>query len=248
MIRDRYRPAQFDAERYSADNLSFWAPITVRLARIGRGDRVLDVGCATGGFTSAIADATGARLVGCDHSYDMLAYACRHRSRPSTRWVRADAGSMPFPPKAFDRVVASLVLHQVPDRERALQQVSVVLDDEGVLAIRTVTPEDAAAWTPHRFFPSVARAQEARMPPITELTRLLAQVGFSDVTSEPVERVRRTPREDIERSFRTEVADRFPFLSTAELEDGLARLRDHWSTEDGDLVAGRYVFLIATKR
>ena len=209
---------------------------------------MLDLGCATGGFTGAIAEATGARVVGCDHSYDMLAYARRHRSRPSTSWVQGDAAGAPFGPHSFDRVVASLVIHQVGDRECVLHEVSRVLKTNGVLLIRTVTPDDAAAWIPHRFFPSVARAQRARMPPIAELTRLLARAGFSDVESEAVERARHVPLEDIEASFRTEVADRFPFLSPAELEDGLARLHAHWATEHGDLVVRRYLFLGATKR
>jgi ubiquinone/menaquinone biosynthesis C-methylase UbiE len=247
VIRDRYRPAQFDAERYPADNLRFWTPIVVRLGRIGRGDRVLDLGCATGGFTASIADASGAGVVGCDHSHEMLAYARRHRARPATQWVRGDAARLPFPKPSFDRVVASLVLHQVDDRRRVLDEVSRVLGRGGVLVIRTVTPEAAAAWIPHRFFPSVARAQEARMPPIRELTDLAAQTGFVDVDTEPVERTTHLAREEVERSFRTEVADRFPFLSPAELRQGLTRMRAHWATEHGDEVTRRYVFVVATK-
>jgi ubiquinone/menaquinone biosynthesis C-methylase UbiE len=248
VIRDRYQPAQFDAERYPPDNLAFWIPVTVRLGRIRRGDEVLDLGCATGGFTGAIAATTDACVVGCDHSYDMLAYARRHRSMPSTRWVMADAERLPFGLQSFDRVVASLVIHQVGDRERVLNEVARVLRASGLLLIRTVTPEDAAAWKPHRFFPSVARAQKARMPPIAELTHLLARAGFGDVATEAVERARQIPLPQIEQSFRTEVADRFPFLSPAELRDGLARLREHWSTEHGDLVVRRYAFVVATKR
>lgn len=248
MIRDRYRPAQFDAERYPPDNLGFWVPLTVRLGRIRSGDDVLDVGCATGGFTAAIAETTGSNVIGLDHSYDMLAYARRHRGRPSTHWVGGDAAHLPFARRSFDRVVASLVVHQVEDREQLLGDLHRVLRTTGVLLIRTVTPEDAAAWTPHRFFPSVARAQTARMPPIAELTRLLARIGFAAVTTEAVERVRHVPMQDIERSFRTEVTDRFPFLSPVELDDGLARMREHWATAHGDLVTRRYVFLVATNR
>ena len=248
MIRDRYRPAQFDAERYPPDNLAFWTPVAVRLGRIRPDDDVLDLGCATGGFTSAIADATGAHVVGCDRSYGMVDHARRHRSRLSTYWVQGEAERLPFRQHSFARVVASLVIHQVEDREQVLLEVNRVLRPTGILSIRTVTREAAAAWTPHRFFPSVARAQEARMPPIEELMHLLARAGFSDVTTEAVERARHIPLEDVEGSFRTEVADRFPFLSPAELEDGLARLREHWGAEHGDLVVRRYVFVVATKR
>jgi hypothetical protein len=33
-VRDRYRPAAFEAERYSTENLSFWTPVMVQLGRI----------------------------------------------------------------------------------------------------------------------------------------------------------------------------------------------------------------------
>src|SRR5712691_1290423 len=95
-VRDRYRPAEFDAERYSGENLSYWTPIMVRLGRIGQDDYVLDLGCATGGLSCAIAEATGAQLVGCDISSTLLEYARRNRGGPSTQWVRADAARLPF--------------------------------------------------------------------------------------------------------------------------------------------------------
>jgi predicted TPR repeat methyltransferase len=48
-------PRNSTRERYSSDNLSYWTPIVLRLGCIGDNDRVLDLGCATGGFTSSIA-------------------------------------------------------------------------------------------------------------------------------------------------------------------------------------------------
>jgi ubiquinone/menaquinone biosynthesis C-methylase UbiE len=247
-IRDRYRPAQFDAQRYSNDNLEFWTPIMVRLGRIGGGTRVLDAGCATGGLTASIAEATGARLVGCDHSNAMLDYARTvHRACP-VRWVAADAARLSFADRSFDRVIASLVVHQIPDRRRAVAEFGRVLMPTGILVVRTVTPEAAATWIPNRFFPSIARAHAARMPPIRQLQELLADVGFAEIATETVVRHTRLDLGDVERAFRIDVADRYPFLGQDELNRGLTNMRKHWATHKDDCIDNREsTFVIAEK-
>lgn len=248
MIRDRYRPAEFDAERYSTDNLSFWAPTMIRLGRMGRDDSVLDLGCATGGFTDAIAQASGARLVGCDRSPAMLDYARVHRTGSSIRWVCADATRLPCAHRAFSRVIASLVVHQIPDRQSALREVERILEPTGLLLVRTVTPEAARRWIPNRFLPSVARAQEARMPPIEDLVELLGRVGFDGVATETVVRRKPLVLVDVERSFRRELADRYPFVGTSERDEGFARMRERWSDQRGVCIDAReFTFVIASK-
>lgn len=249
MIRDRYRPAEFDAERYSTDNLAYWVPLMISLGRVGRGDRVLDLGCATGGFTEAIAQATGAHLVGCDMSRAMLEYARTHRGGSWVRWVCADAARLPFLNQSFDRVIASFVMHQLPDRERALHEVVRVLTPRGVLLVRTVTPEAAARWIPARFFPSVARAQERRMPPIDELVELFVGVGLVGTVTESVVHRKELALEDAERAFRRELADRYPFVESGEQDEGFARMRAHWSRQPDPCVDEREVtFVIASKQ
>jgi ubiquinone/menaquinone biosynthesis C-methylase UbiE len=248
IVRDRYRPAEFDAERYSRDNLAFWTPIMVRLGRIRERDDVLDVGCATGGLTASIAKATDAGLVGCDHSIAMLEYARRVRRGSSVQWVQGDAVRLPFADGSYDRIVASLVVHQIPDRERALRELSRVLRSTGVLLVRTVTPEAAAIWMPHGFFPSVARAQAARMPPIRHLIELLRGAGFAEVVTEAVVRHTRLELDDVERALRIEVADRYPFLDQDELDRGLVQMREHWARNQGVCVDAREsTFVIAAK-
>jgi ubiquinone/menaquinone biosynthesis C-methylase UbiE len=245
-IRDRYRPAHFDAERYSKNNLEFWTPIMVRLARIGGGTRVLDAGCATGGLTASMGEATDARLVGCDHSSAMLDYARRVRRACPVRWVAADAARLPFADRSFDRVIASLVVHQIPERRRALGEFGRVLMPTGILVVRTVTPEAAARWIPNRFFPSIARAQAARMPPIRQLRELLADVGFAEIATETVVRHIRLDLGDVERVFRIDVADRYPFLGQDELDRGLTNMREHCAIHKGDCADDREsTFVIA---
>lgn len=245
-VRDRYRPAEFEAERYSTENLTFWTPVIVRLGRIRYQDEVLDLGCATGGLTAAVAEATGAHLVGCDLSSALLVYGRHVRGRASTPWVCADGARLPFGPGCFDRVVASLILHQVRDCQGVLIEVSRALRSGGRLLIRTVTPEAAMRWIPHRFFPSIAQAQADRMPSISELTDRITRAGFRDVETESVVRAKRLEPDQVERSLRRDVADRYPFVDDDELHRGLQRMRADWAARRSDWIdERRFSFLIA---
>ena len=223
---DRVPVAQFDAERYSQENVAFWVPWIVELGDIHDGGRVLDVGCGTGGLTIAIAGTTGAEVVGCDRSAAFLDYA-RTKSR-AVAWIRGDAERLPFAEGSFDRVVMSLLLHQVEEPPRAVDEAFRVLRRPGALLVRTVLPDDAAARIPFRFFPTLARVQAEQMPSLDDLTSWLRASGFDGIHSRTVFRNKRLELDAVEAQLRREVAHRYPFLARDELEDGLRRMRDAW--------------------
>ena len=247
-VRDRYRPADFETERYSAENLSFWTPVILRLGQIRRHDEVLDLGCATGGLTAAVAKETGAHLVGCDRSIALLDYGRRICGRVSMPLVSADGARLPFGSGSFDRVIASLVLHQVHDRQEVLDEVARALRSGGQLLVCTVTPDAAAQWIPHRFFPSIAQAQAERMPSISDLTERVTRAGLSNVDGETVVHAKRLQPKQVERRLRRDVADRYPFVDDDELDRGLQRMRAHWTARRDDWIdERRFSFLIAAK-
>jgi ubiquinone/menaquinone biosynthesis C-methylase UbiE len=247
-VRDLYRPADFETERYSAENLSFWTPVIVGLGRIRRHHEVLDLGCATGGLTAAVAEETGAHLVGCDRSFALLDYGRRVCGRVSTPLVCGDGARLPFGSGSFDRVIASLILHQVRDRQEVLVEVARALRSGGHLLVRTVTPDAATQWIPHRFFPSIAQAQAERMPSMSDLTDRVTRAGLSNVDTETVVHAKRLQPEEVERRLRRDVADRYPFVDDDELDRGLRRMRGHGTARRDDWIdERRFSFLIAAK-
>ena len=248
VVRDRYRPAEFEAERYSPENLSFWTPVIVRLGRIRHHDEVLDLGCATGGLTAAVAKAAGVHVVGCDRSMILLEHGRRVRDRASSPLVHGDGAGLPFRSGSFDRVIASLVLHQVRHCQEVLMELYRALRSGGRLLVRTVTPEAAMQWIPHRFFPSIARAQAERMLSINDLTDRITRAGFSNVDAETVVHAKRLQPEEVERKLRRDVADRYPFVDDDELDRGLQHMRAHWTARRDDWIdQRRFSFLIAAK-
>jgi demethylmenaquinone methyltransferase / 2-methoxy-6-polyprenyl-1,4-benzoquinol methylase len=217
---------EFHAERYSDDNVAFWTPWLVQLGGIGPGQRILDLGCGTGGFSVAITEETGAEVVGCDRSPSFLTYA-RQRS-PAVEWVQGDAESLPFPDSSFERVLMSLLLHQLEEPAGAVAEAFRVLERPGALLVRTVLPEAAAERIPFRFFPTLARVQAEQMPSLGDVTAWMRAAGFDRIRVREVFRHKRLELQAVEAQLRKEVDHRYPFLTPEELEDGLRRMREAW--------------------
>jgi SAM-dependent methyltransferase len=221
---DRVPAAEFDAERFTAENVAFWTPLIIELAGIEAGQGLLDVGCGTGGFAAEIAEASGARVVGCDRSPAFLDYA-RRRSQ-TVHWVVADAAELPFASASFDRVLTSLVLHQLDDPARAVAEAHRILRPSGRLLVRTVLPDDAAARVPFRFLTALAEAQAALMPSMKDVARWIRAAGFTEVAKRRVCRNKRLETGAVEALLRKDAARRYTFLTQNEIEDGVRRLRE----------------------
>lgn len=89
----------------------------------GRGGRVLDVGCGTGGTTLAVARrlGPGGHCVGVDISEPMITAARERAEREATpaSFVRADAADHAFGPAAFDAVISRFGVMFFHDSVRA---------------------------------------------------------------------------------------------------------------------------------
>jgi SAM-dependent methyltransferase len=234
-------PVDYFQTRFSEDNLRFWVPIFVEAAAIGSAHRVLDVGCGTGGYSVAIAASTGAAVTGLDESEGFVA---RAREQPGpVELVVGDAERLPFPDGSFDRVLFSLVLHQVGDLEAAVREGARVLVGGGRVLIRTIAPEDAADRLPDRFLPSMAAADKARLIPIDDLVRMLQAACFGHVSTRHVLRNAFLTPDDVERAMAAERA-RYDSITDAEIEEARRRLR-----EDGGpwVDPRRNTILVATR-
>ncbi len=104
-------------------------------AEVRSGDRALDLGCGTGEFTAALAEA-GAQAVGADVAEAALARARARHPELDFRLVPID-GPLPFSDNAFDVVWASEVIEHVADTARWLSEVRRVLAPRGRLLVTT---------------------------------------------------------------------------------------------------------------
>lgn len=116
-----------------------WRCEAVRRARLGPGQRVLDVCAGTGDLTMLCAREVGDRgaVIGVDFTAAMLAGAARKQQRLRRRiaWVQGDALSLPFPDGSFDRVIIGFSTRNLADLTAGLREMLRVLRTQGRLIV-----------------------------------------------------------------------------------------------------------------
>lgn len=145
--------------------------------RATRPVRVLDVGCGTGSYLAAQAQALGDRvqLSGIDPSQAMLDRA--RDKLPAARLAVASAEAIPHPDSAFDFVATRFAFHHFEDKPRALREMRRILAPGGLLFLMNIAPERMPGWWVFRVFPE-ASADNVRYWPAERIAGELDALGF----------------------------------------------------------------------
>jgi demethylmenaquinone methyltransferase / 2-methoxy-6-polyprenyl-1,4-benzoquinol methylase len=170
-----------------------WRARAVDLARVGPGDRALDVATGTGDLAIELAS-RGADVVGSDFSEGMLARA--RAKAPGIRWEQADALALPYADDEFAAATVGFGARNFGDLERGLREmVRVVRPGGRVVILEITTPRRPplsvffSVWF-DRVVPLLGRFDEAytylpssvkRFPSPVRLAGLLADAGCRDV-------------------------------------------------------------------
>jgi len=115
------------------------APLFIDFAGLANGEKVLDVGCGTGSLTFTLTKfADLGEISAIDYSPVFVEAANRRNTDPRIKIQQADACALPFEDDTFDRALALLVLHFVPEAGKAVAEMRRVVRPGGVVA--------AAVW------------------------------------------------------------------------------------------------------
>jgi ubiquinone/menaquinone biosynthesis C-methylase UbiE len=115
------------------------APLFIDFAGVADGEKILDVGCGTGSLTFALARAADlGEIAAIDYSPVFVEETIRRNIDTRITVRQADACALPFDSGAFDRALALLVLHFVPEAGKAVAEMRRVVRSGGVVA--------AAVW------------------------------------------------------------------------------------------------------
>ncbi len=111
------------------------APLFIDFAGLAHGEKILDVGCGTGSLTFALpkfADLDEIHAI--DYSPVFVESANRCNTDPRIKFQQADACALPFEDGTFDRALALLVLHFVPESDKAVAEMCRVVRPGGIVA------------------------------------------------------------------------------------------------------------------
>jgi demethylmenaquinone methyltransferase/2-methoxy-6-polyprenyl-1,4-benzoquinol methylase len=170
-----------------------WRARAADLARVGPGDRALDVATGTGDLAIELAS-RGADVVGSDFSEGMLARA--RAKAPGIRWEQADALALPYADDGFAAATVGFGARNFGDLERGLREmVRVVRPGGRVVILEITTPRTPplsvffSLWF-DRIVPLLGRFDEAytylpssvrRFPSPVRLAGVLADAGCREV-------------------------------------------------------------------
>ncbi len=173
-----------------------WRQRAADLARVGPGDRVLDVATGTGDLAVELARRVrpGGEVIGSDFSHGMLERA--RTKAPELQWEWGNALELPYPDDSFDAATVGFGARNFSDLERGLAEMSRVVRPGGrvvVLEITTPTKPPLSTFFSiwfDRLVPLMGRFDEAysylpksvkRFPGPEALGGALARAGLTDV-------------------------------------------------------------------
>jgi len=173
----------------------------LQLLNLKPNDKLLDVGCGTGLFSS-MASATGANITGIDASEGLIREA--KKRAPSLKFMTGEMEELPFADGSFDVVCGFNSFQYAADTKHALAEAKRVLKDKGKLvAMVWGNKEDCEAA-------SYLKAVGSLLPPpppgapgpfaLSEnnlLETILNDLGFKVISNQDIDSVWDYPNKEI---------------------------------------------------
>jgi ubiquinone/menaquinone biosynthesis C-methylase UbiE len=177
----------FDAHA-DADEYDVFAPQAnarliecfVRLSRLPKGARVVDLGCGSGVFTHLLAQ-SGCDCVGVDISSKLLAVG--QSKYPHIPFVQGDIEKLPFKAESFDGALLSGVVHHLPDASACAAEVFRILRPSGRFVAFDPNRMNPFMWLyrdhASPFYSAVGVTPNERPVLAREVARTFDNAGFS---------------------------------------------------------------------
>lgn len=128
-IWDLYAPIYEKAMRADASTYAF---MYKRIPKRISGKKVLEIATGPGLLAKKVAHVAG-KMIATDYSAGMIKEANKGRKPKQLTFETADATNLPYENNSFDAVIIANALHIMPEPEKALSEISRVLQSDGIL-------------------------------------------------------------------------------------------------------------------
>jgi ubiquinone/menaquinone biosynthesis C-methylase UbiE len=209
----------------------------------------VDVGCGTGRFSAALADAFDADVIGVDPSLTMLAKARGSVSHPRIAFRDGDAEHLPVDDTWACLVYLSMVYHHIGNPGGAAREFVRVLRASGFLCIRNATLDLLDRFSYLKYFPPAVEFNRRRLPSQRDVIETMQANGFSllrhDVIEQPFAESFGAYYDKIRQRGLSDLAA----LPDEDFEAGLQKMRQALAsnTESGPVIEPIDLFIFAKK-
>ena len=143
-VEKMYMPPEIDPEQSVLQNQILFERIVANDLRLGKGDKVLDLGCGCGAVAEHIAELTGATPYGINLDRSQIEKSWKNPNLSSSNFTIGDFNKpLEFDDSAFDAVYAIQPMTYVSDHEFTFKEVFRVLRPGGMFVINDVAALDA---------------------------------------------------------------------------------------------------------
>ena len=121
--------------------------LILEMLRPVQGEKILDVGCGTGIFTSDVLTA-GADVVGVELSLPMLLWAQKNLKGHAFLTVQGDMRNLPFADNTFEKTISVTAIEFIQDARRAVSELFRVTKPKGPIVVATLN--SLSPWATRR--------------------------------------------------------------------------------------------------
>jgi 2-polyprenyl-3-methyl-5-hydroxy-6-metoxy-1,4-benzoquinol methylase len=164
------------ARRYTAQYRRVHSQIADFVAA-GPGDRLLDVGCFTGGLIGLLSE-RGVDCYGLELQPEAVEIA---NGVLPNRVYQADVHGSSFPPGPYDVVTMMGLIEHVQDPLAFLQRAYALLRPDGRLCLQTPDASSVVARVTGSMWPPLAAVEHIHLFSREAMRRALASCGFADI-------------------------------------------------------------------
>lgn len=148
--------------------------------------KIIEIGCGTGNYVSALQKRVGCQCWGVDPSTEMIRHAMRQNGRVT--FAVGSSEDLGFADEFFDFAFSVDVIHHVDNRDSYFHEAFRVLRPHGLLATVTDSGNTIRRRMPLAvYFPEIIEHELKRYPTITNLKRFARDAGFEAIGEEIAE-------------------------------------------------------------
>lgn len=200
--------------------------ILVKLIQASSDSLLLDLGCGTGNYTTALQQ-IAKNVIGIDLSKGMIEQA--RAKYPAIQFIHGDITSLPFDSEIFDGAFSIQVLHHIKKKEILLNEAHRVLRKGAYIAIHSCSHNQMRSFWFCHYFPKGLKLEIARVPDVEVIAFLLERAGFSNIGVKICYNdtvvAHETPESYLNKNYRDGIST-FALITEEEIELGCRKLQE----------------------